>query len=288
VILTLEKINTFFYSIAIYKYGVTDMKDTRTGMSTNIHTQLVSRRDWSYCCFIHPSALNSSKKKIERATEKDVLLLNQRIFVITNAVYYSIYKLMPPKLIHLKHKSHGNHSRNFSSEINDYHNNQQIDDTNEHRDTIEPLESVKTDVTSEEQQHRTRRRSSLQILDIKFIHTLSNQIDNQSNDRINASEDLCECQALTIFFFFRFFSISHRTLKYIYNSNIYKKEKKKRQQRRKLCRSRFSIRRKGRQRHQHLLHHRLSLLIFFFFVCGYVLLLLTYLSPYQKKIFFFD
>lgn len=85
------------------------------------------------------------------------------------------------KRIDLQHRSH----RHFPLEI---------DDTIEQRDVIEPPENVKTDLVSDEQQHRTRRRSSVQILDIKFLHTLTNQLDNESNDPINAPEDVCECE----------------------------------------------------------------------------------------------
>jgi len=65
-----RKISTFSHSIAIYKCGVTDMKDKRTGMSTNIHKQHVSKIYWSYCCSIHPSIhpLLIVAKKKEKTT----------------------------------------------------------------------------------------------------------------------------------------------------------------------------------------------------------------------------
>jgi hypothetical protein len=69
----------------------------------------------------------------------------------------------------------------------DYDNTQAMDETNEQNDSIESL----TNLTSEQQQqqHRDRRRSSLQIFDIKFLHNLSNQVDS-----INTAEDECECE----------------------------------------------------------------------------------------------
>jgi len=88
---------------------------------------------------------------------------------------------MALKRIFLQQQSPKDNSREFSSEI---------DDTNEQHDTIEPLQSL----ISEEQQHRARRRSSLQIFDIKFFHTLSNQNDNEFNDQINGPENVCECE----------------------------------------------------------------------------------------------
>jgi hypothetical protein len=75
-------------------------------------------------------------------------------------------------------RSRGRHSKDFSSEIDD---------------TIEPLENVNASLGSEQQQHRTRRRSSVPILDIKFLQTLSNQFDTESNEAITVPEDMCEC-----------------------------------------------------------------------------------------------
>jgi hypothetical protein len=88
---------------------------------------------------------------------------------------------MSSKRIFLQQRSHKHNLREFSSEI---------DDTNEQHDTIEPLQSL----MSEEQTHRTRRRTSLPILDIKFLHTLSNQIDTESNESVNGAENVCECE----------------------------------------------------------------------------------------------
>jgi len=87
---------------------------------------------------------------------------------------------MLPKRIFLQQQSSNDNSRGFSSEI---------DDTNEQHDTIEPLESLKS-----EEEHRAPRRSSLPIFDIKFLHTRSNQNDNESNDQINGPENVCECE----------------------------------------------------------------------------------------------
>jgi len=175
-------------------------------MSTNIHTQHVSKRYCSYYCFIHLSTLNSKKEIGEQ--RRLVVLIPYTTFVITNTVRYSVYKLMPPKRIFFQQQSRGNSSGDFPSEINANHNNQLIDNTAEQRDTIEPLQSINTNLISSEEQHRTRRRSSVQILDIKFLHSLSNQFDNaQSNDPINAPDDACECEKLTILSLWIFFPL---------------------------------------------------------------------------------
>jgi hypothetical protein len=68
---------------------------------------------------------------------------------------------------------------------NDYTNNRTMDETTEQvDDSIEPLTSL-----SSEYQHRDRRRSSVQIFDIKFLHNLSNQADST-----NVVEGECECE----------------------------------------------------------------------------------------------
>jgi len=85
-------------------------------------------------------------------------------------------------------------SGNYPSEIKDNHENQMIDDTIEQHEIKESFPNDNTTFTSEEQQHRTRRRSSLQFLDIKLIHSLSNQFNNEFNVPKNAPEDVCECE----------------------------------------------------------------------------------------------
>ena len=96
---------------------------------------------------------------------------------------------MALKRIFLPHQSRRQISEDFPREY-DNNNNQAIDDTNEQSDYIESL----TDLTTE-QQHRDRRRSSLQIFNLKFLQTLSNQVDNKSNDPIYAAdEDKRECE----------------------------------------------------------------------------------------------
>ncbi len=67
---------------------------------------------------------------------------------------------------------------------------QTINETNEEDDIIEYLPNLNSD----EQQHRKRRQSSIQIFDIKLLHTLSNPIDNESNYPINVPKDVCECE----------------------------------------------------------------------------------------------
>jgi hypothetical protein len=164
---------------------------------------------------------------------------------------------MPLKHIFSHHQSQVNPSESsedfqskFPSEINS-------GDTSEQPVTTERFQNESRSV---EQQHRTRRRSSVQILDIKLLHSSLKQPDNESNVPLNAPEDVRKCVWLTsVTLSLCFFFLSHRVLKYI----LEKKKRigrKTRQRRRKLCRSRFSIRCKERHtyKHQHLLHHRLS------------------------------
>jgi len=109
------------------------------------------------------------------------------------------------------HHSHNGHhrSRNANSEStevhrtsadehNRNHSNQQHDATNEHYDTIKPLMNNKSPAYATDEQYRTRRRSSVQMIDKKFIQLLSNPTttssvgDDDSNPVVNTSEELCE------------------------------------------------------------------------------------------------
>ena len=93
---------------------------------------------------------------------------------------------MSLKRLFLPQKPRGhNNSTDFPTEIN---SNPPNDDSNKSH------EHVKKNSLVEEQYHRTRRQSNVQILNIKLFHTLSNQLDNTSNDPINIPEDVCECE----------------------------------------------------------------------------------------------
>ncbi|CAF0836039.1 unnamed protein product [Adineta steineri] len=71
-------------------------------------------------------------------------------------------------------------------------------DIHEQSDRIPPLMTSNTPVYVTENRHRARRRSSVQILDIKLIQSLSNQStslpvgDNDSRVAENKSDDFCE------------------------------------------------------------------------------------------------
>lgn len=119
----------------------------------------------------------------------------------------------------LSHHSHsGRHrSRNPNSELtgefrrtysdnHDDHAQRHPDDTNEHSDVVESfINSSSPEFVAEQQAYRARRRSSVQILDKKFIQSLSNQMgssltaDSDSNTGANASEDVCELFSPFIF-----------------------------------------------------------------------------------------
>ncbi len=99
------------------------------------------------------------------------------------------------------HHSHGghHHSRNPHSDSSEEFHRTFSDDTHEHRDIIPSLMIKKTPgYVSEQQSYRTRRRSSVQILDKKFIQSTSNQMttsvttDSDSNAAGITSEDVCE------------------------------------------------------------------------------------------------
>jgi len=89
--------------------------------------------------------------------------------------------------------------RTFSEGNNDDHSHRHLDDTNEHSDIVKPFKAINSPAYAAEQDsYRTRRRSSVQFLDKKFIQSLSNQTtsslttDTDSNAAANASEDVCE------------------------------------------------------------------------------------------------
>jgi hypothetical protein len=106
-----------------------------------------------------------------------------------------------------QHRSRGHHSesseefrRAFPNDNPDEHHTQHLPDSTEHHDTMLPFIANNIAAYSvDQQQYRTRRRSSVQILDKKFIQLLSNQLpsssstaDNDPNIPPNTSDDVCE------------------------------------------------------------------------------------------------
>lgn len=97
--------------------------------------------------------------------------------------------------------------RAFSSG-NDDETNDQIDDFQSYMPG-----STATFVAEQQQAYRARRRSSVQILDKKFIQSSSNHVstsltaDSDSNTATNAFEDACELE-LKQRVFFLFLSVS--------------------------------------------------------------------------------
>ncbi len=113
---------------------------------------------------------------------------------------------------HHSHRGH-HHPRNpnleSSEEFQRSFSANNADDTHEHQDIIPPLVVNKTvKYASEQQAYRTRRRSSVQILDKKFLPSLSNQstgsgtTNSDGNVFRRASEDVCE-----LFSFYYSFSL---------------------------------------------------------------------------------
>lgn len=90
-------------------------------------------------------------------------------------------------------------SEEFRRAFSENHSTRTSDDANEHFDVVKPFKaSSNTAFGAEQQPYRARRRSSVQILDKKFIQSLSNQLgssqttDSDSIFAANASEDVCE------------------------------------------------------------------------------------------------
>ena len=98
---------------------------------------------------------------------------------------------------HHSHRGH-HHSRNPNSESSEEFQRSfsanHADDIQEHQDIIPPLKGNKTsEYASEQPAHRTRRRSSAQILDKKFLQSLSNQTTESDGNVFGvASENACE------------------------------------------------------------------------------------------------
>jgi hypothetical protein len=87
----------------------------------------------------------------------------------------------------------------FSPEDNDDHSNRHLDDIIEHRNIVQPFMVNNTPgYAVEPQTYRTHRRSSVPILEKKFLQSLSNQTTSSlstgsdSNATTNISEDMCE------------------------------------------------------------------------------------------------
>ena len=99
---------------------------------------------------------------------------------------------MPLKRIFLPARTRRENAGDSSSDIHAYdsHPPAADDEINEEDDTLESLDHA----NSNEQRYQTRRQSSVQILDIKFLQNLSNQVDNTSTDSRNGPEGVCECE----------------------------------------------------------------------------------------------
>lgn len=129
----------------------------------------------------------------------------------------------------LSHGSHsGQRSRNGETEGMEEFHRSFSDDHHEHHDVIQPIRSSNTlDVTAEAQPYRARRRSSVQILDRKFIQSLSNTAssigtnDPDSLFAANISEDACELV------YFVSFSVCAIFLLLLESSNSSENEEKK-------------------------------------------------------------
>lgn len=94
---------------------------------------------------------------------------------------------MSLKRIFFPQRIRGHNSGDFPLEITD--ENEPI----EQDDRIEPLTKITT--SDEQQHHRSRRQSSVQILDKKFLHhSLSIHNENEPNDLVNSIDDLRECE----------------------------------------------------------------------------------------------
>jgi hypothetical protein len=167
----------------------------------------------------------SEERKNEKKSFVFVVITVTTIFAIANIAHYfstplhysccqnSIDKTMSLRRLFShhshsgQHRSRGHHSesseefrRTFPNDNPDEHHTQHLPDPNESRDTILPFIASNIAAYSvDQQQYRTRRRSSVQILDKKCIQLLSNQLpsssstaDNDPNIPTNTSEDVCE------------------------------------------------------------------------------------------------
>lgn len=101
-----------------------------------------------------------------------------------------VYTVMPLKRIFVSSRSRRENFRDSPSDIHAYDSHPPVDDFNEQDDTIESLSNA----NAGEHRYQTRRQSSVQILDIKFLQNLSNQADNVSTDSRNGPEGVCECE----------------------------------------------------------------------------------------------
>ena len=129
------------------------------------------------------------------------------------------------------HNSHsGQRSRNGESEGTEEYQRSFSDDHHEHHDVVQPIRSNNTlGFPAEQQPYRARRRSSVQILDRKFIQSLSNTASSTgTNDpdslfAANISEDVCEL------FYFVSFSFCAIFLLLDSSNNSENEEKKSRE-----------------------------------------------------------
>ena len=149
--------------------------------NTNIHTFDVSKRHSSYCYFIYPSTFNSKDKKEQYGREDVLLLLNQEHLPLKD---YSPLLYLPTYVFQAGRFFTKSNRRTRLTMIH----NQLIDPTDRSFDLIKPFENGRGQPTNRRSiTSFSSPQSSVQILDLKFIHTLSNQTDNESNIPINAS-----------------------------------------------------------------------------------------------------
>jgi hypothetical protein len=75
------------------------MKDTRIDMYTNRHTLHVGKRYWSYCCRIHPSALDirieDEREDLLLYVKKEYLLLR---YLLLSQTYAAETYLFPSSI----------------------------------------------------------------------------------------------------------------------------------------------------------------------------------------------
>ncbi|CAF3652491.1 unnamed protein product [Adineta steineri] len=125
------------------------------------------------------------------------------LLTLTSKFHLHIYMPLKPILSN-QFKTERQRSQNSDIELTEelhrtsINRNQSSPDIHEQSDRIPPLMTSNTPVYVTENRHRARRRSSVQILDIKLIQSLSNQStslpvgDNDSRVAENKSDDFCE------------------------------------------------------------------------------------------------
>lgn len=106
---------------------------------------------------------------------------------------------MALKRIFSHHSHSGQRSRHEHLELPEEVQRSFSDETHEHHDIVKPIRSNNTpDFGVDQQPYRARRRSSVQILDKKFIQSLSITTPSSPSDpespraTTSISEDACE------------------------------------------------------------------------------------------------